>query len=109
LQDRSTDFEFLPIDVSLERCMRYFQTPPEIFVYAQVVNRYVSMEQPLAVYMRATPTLTSTLAVDGSATQDDQNNFVTGNNKIGLYTKFNNIGGPAGGNKASSIKLNAEL
>jgi len=25
LQDCSTDFEFLPIDVSLERCQRYFQ------------------------------------------------------------------------------------
>jgi hypothetical protein len=25
LQDRSTDFEFLPIDVSLGRCQRYFE------------------------------------------------------------------------------------
>jgi hypothetical protein len=25
LQDRSTDFEFLPIDVSLGRCFRYYQ------------------------------------------------------------------------------------
>jgi hypothetical protein len=25
LQDRSTDFEFLPIDVSLGRCQRYFR------------------------------------------------------------------------------------
>ena len=26
MQDRSTDFEFLPIDVSLGRCMRYYET-----------------------------------------------------------------------------------
>jgi hypothetical protein len=25
LQDRSTDFEFLPIDVSLGRCLRYYE------------------------------------------------------------------------------------
>ena len=26
MQDRSTDFEFLPIDVSLGRCQRYYQS-----------------------------------------------------------------------------------
>ena len=32
MQDRSTDFEFLPIDVSLGRCQRYYQ---KSFEYSQ--------------------------------------------------------------------------
>jgi len=34
LQDRSTDFEFLPYDVSLGRCRRYYyKTPTAIYLF----------------------------------------------------------------------------
>ena len=105
----ATDFEFLPIDVSLGRCQRYFQIPPTINIYAQVVSRYIGMESPLPVTMRATPTITNTFSLGGGATQTDQAVFNRGNNGIGFYTQFSGLGGNSGGNETVNLKLDAEL
>jgi hypothetical protein len=68
LQDRSTDFEFLPIDVSLGRCLRYFQT----FRGADVeicnggmtgATQFIGMVSYL-VEMRATPTFATNSGTD---------------------------------------------
>ena len=105
----ATDFEFLPIDVNLGRCQRYFQIPPTINIYAQVVSRYIGMESPLPVTMRATPTITNTFSLGGGATQTDQAVFNRGNNGIGFYTQFSGLGGNSGGNETVNLKLDAEL
>jgi hypothetical protein len=109
LQDRFTNFEFLPIDVSLGRCQRYYQIPPTTNIYAQVVNRYISSDQPLAVYMRATPTITNTFQIGAGATQTDQAVYNRGNNGYGFYTQFSVLGGLTGGNETVNVKLDAEL
>ena len=107
--EQASGFEFMPFDIDLERCLRYFQIPPTINVYAQVVSRYIGMEQPLAVYMRATPTITNTFSLGGGATQTDQAVYNRGNNGIGFYTQFSGLGGNTGGNETVNLKLDAEL
>jgi hypothetical protein len=63
LQDCSTDFEFLPIDVSLGRCLRYFQTFRGENVYICNGGMGSATSFVGAVYylvtMRATPTFTA--------------------------------------------------
>ena len=86
LQDGSTDFEFLPIDVSLGRCLRYFHriksgnssTGGIIGVGAQEGTTagyvYVSISPP----MRVVPTLTfSSLIVSDSVSFDNTANVGT--------------------------------
>jgi hypothetical protein len=107
--EQASGFEFMPFDIDLERCLRYFQIPPGINVYAQVVSRYIGSDQPLAVYMRATPTITNTFSLGGGATQTDQAVYNRGNNGIGLYTQFSGLGGNTGGNETVNLKLDAEL
>jgi hypothetical protein len=106
---QASGFEFMPFDIDLMRCQRYFQIPPGINVYAQVVSRYIGSDQPLAVYMRATPTITNTFSLGGGATQTDQAVYNRGNNGIGLYTQFSGLGGNTGGNETVNLKLDAEL
>jgi hypothetical protein len=60
LQDGSTDFEFLPIDVSLGRCQRYYQilsptNPQPIVQYQANFRSYV---QTFMTQMRTAPSLT---------------------------------------------------
>jgi hypothetical protein len=107
--EQASGFEFMPFDIDLMRCQRYFQIPPGINVYAQVVSRYIGSDQPLAVYMRATPTITNTFSLGGGATQTDQAVYNRGNNGIGLYTQFSGLGGNTGGNETVNLKLDAEL
>ena len=83
MQDGSTDFEFLPIDVSLARCQRYFRRIKSgnanaggivgLGVQTTTSNAYIytSVSPP----MRVTPTLTFTdlicsdsVSFDSSAT-----------------------------------------
>jgi len=66
LQDRSTDFEFLPIDVSLGRCQRYFATNNVgnnllgsfIFLSASFNTSEAFGGGSFPVFMRTTPTVT---------------------------------------------------
>ena len=66
MQDRSTDFEFLPIDVSLGRCQRYFQQITGGTMGVCWSTTGVSFGQAFPVTMRATPTsaLTALLTID---------------------------------------------
>jgi cytolysin (calcineurin-like family phosphatase) len=74
LQDRSTDFEFLPIDVSLGRCQRYFQIfgASDFFGTASQTNSVILFGH-FPVSMRVSPTATfpATGSIDGV--------YVTGN------------------------------
>jgi hypothetical protein len=63
LQDRSTDFEFLPIDVSLGRCQRYYNKITNVNAFLSGYNttdNYAVTTIGLAVTMRATPSATFT-------------------------------------------------
>jgi len=66
LQDCSTDFEFLPIDVSLGRCQRYFQVLDGSFCMHGTAGQAMANYYRNLVQMRASPTATRTTA--GSAT-----------------------------------------
>jgi hypothetical protein len=54
LQDCSTDFEFLPIDVSLGRCQRYFQII-QYSIGASYGTGSLQQYATLPTIMRATP------------------------------------------------------
>ena len=59
MQDRSTDFEFLPIDVSLGRCYRYYyQTVSSESIGVTCSATQASFKAKLPVTMRTTPALT---------------------------------------------------
>ena len=66
MQDRSTDFEFLPIDVSLGRCQRYFQQITGSSMGVIWSTSGINFGQAFPVTMRATPTsaLTALLTID---------------------------------------------
>jgi hypothetical protein len=70
LQDRSTDFEFLPIDVSLGRCRRYYAKIIADSVYNAIGSGFSGTTTLATAYikypvaMRASPTVSqSGLAV----------------------------------------------
>jgi hypothetical protein len=96
LQDRSTDFEFLPIDVSLGRCLRYFfDTGSAIndgsslggaFVFkafnANEAIAYNSFPSP----MRATPTI---ICSDSAGVTGKLHRVASGD--VGTNINFGNI------------------
>ena len=60
MQDRSTDFEFLPIDVNLGRCQRYAYQLGDIFLgKMRELDRARAGFYIFPVQMRATPTVPS--------------------------------------------------
>ena len=69
MQDCSTDFEFLPIDVSLGRCLRYAQKHPQKDSgggYKVIATGFTDSStlalcsiNPLLVEMRTTPSITN--------------------------------------------------
>jgi hypothetical protein len=65
----ATDFEFLPIDVSLGRCQRYFQKLTRLMVYLiNATNTARRCYVPRTVTMRATPTETGSPDAGGGTT-----------------------------------------
>ena len=59
----ASDFEFLPVDINLGRCQRYYQENDCVGAFLQgynLTNRYISNQINLPVTMRATPSLTTT-------------------------------------------------
>ena len=59
----ASEFEFLPVDVNLQRCQRYFYVHTSTASYYTGVNRgdaYNIYENTFPVTMRATPSLTET-------------------------------------------------
>jgi hypothetical protein len=94
LQDRSTDFEFLPIDVNLFRCLRYFQ---KSYSYAtapatatedgkrstsghagSTTTGYIEGDITFDVQMRSAPTMTG---YDGAGNSGKCNRLSTGVNR----------------------------
>jgi hypothetical protein len=110
LQDRSTDFEFLPIDVSLGRCLRYFHFLGGETAY-QGVNMcmWYNSTQCLGNYtypvtMRAFPTITKT------GTWENFNSSGTVGQTINadqITTKNAHIGGTSGSGGSGSGLLRA--
>jgi hypothetical protein len=79
----ASDFEFLPYDVNLLRCQRYYQdyTGENIYVMGQAYGTGASgLRQtfPLKVSMRASPTYTASSESDGGSNTDFA--FATTNN-----------------------------
>ena len=85
MQDGATDFEFLPIDVSLARCLRYYQEVSAGTVGVCWSTTSVDFGASFPVRMRAIPTiaLTSALVTDalglGSKSQSSSNVNLIGN------------------------------
>jgi hypothetical protein len=130
LQDRSTDFEFLPIDVSLGRCQRYY--------YGHAIGSdtykpigglsYYSSSQIIGFVhfpttMRTDPTLISTSGsdyyrIDRNSGQDYLNSLTitnNGKNMTGL-TNSTEASGTAGhsgwlytNSTSATVAFNAEL
>jgi hypothetical protein len=97
LQDRSTDFEFLPIDVSLARCLRYFYLHAnksigheEIGVGGYYTSSQVFCNFQFPVRMRTAPSLYLTTGTDyyvvyRNGATDNLNSFFSGN---ATFTQF---------------------
>ena len=106
----ASDFEFLPHDVNLNRCLRYFQEPANITIYGQIAGpRYISMETRFPVEMRADPTLTYDDLSGGSATFYVRQTIIRNNKGLFSYASFNSIGGATGNNTVINITVDAEL
>jgi hypothetical protein len=70
LQDCSTDFEFLPIDVSLGRCQRYFElivngANQSICTGSSYFDTNAYGVYKMTQFMRASPSLVQVLVTDG--------------------------------------------
>ena len=104
----ASDFEFLPVDVNLARCLRYFQIPEEITIRPQVVSRYINQEVRFPVQMRATPTLTQTFA-DTSAVSSSSSLQQRGNKGLVATFAYSSIGATTGRTLISGITATAEL
>jgi hypothetical protein len=81
LQDRSTDFEFLPIDVSLGRCQRYHQKRDIYTSNGGISPNWYVHSIYLSPFMRASPTLAKSSAHGsdtGNATSNTSGGVVTG-------------------------------
>ena len=130
MQDRSTDFEFLPIDVSLERCQRYYQliaqgVSSQIstgFAYnASQVNAYI----PLITTMRTLPSLDITTGTNFYRYTAIETNFnfsslvldATQSTRLVAIASGGGVSGLTGGsagflqatNASSYLALSAEL
>ena len=82
----ASDFEFLPYDVQLARCQRYYiqSINPGSTSYASP-NGYARGTYLFPVYMRATPTMTFVNGAGGGSKIGD------GINKDGFYTTYGSL------------------
>ena len=129
--DQATDFEFLPVDVQLIRCLRYFQhhTNPQTanneplgmgtYYSSSQVNAHIHMP----VQMRSSPTLTCTdvsdhFAIFRNGTHDAVNNWTRGESTERVVEIYNNsdVSGTAGhgcaistNNADAKMSFDAEL
>ena len=78
MQDCSTDFEFLPIDVSLARCHRYFElivngAQQGICMASSYVDTNAYGIYKMTQFMRTSPSLVQVLVTDGYIYGDGSN------------------------------------
>jgi len=128
----ASDFEFLPHDVNLQRCQRYYwqqissdsSTLRPVAVGSYIQNAYIEWITQFPVQMRATPSLVSPTVTNGyeiyrAAAADSFNEVLLGNSTQYMAFLYNNTqvsgtGGQAGSiycpnTYASSIAFSAEL
>jgi hypothetical protein len=85
----ATDFEHIPFDINLERCLRYFyrHTGSNAYYCAYSSNdAYNVYENMFHVQMRAAPTVTTTDGAGWSASNPTKNFFATYRSPAGNYT-----------------------
>ena len=101
----ATDFEFLPIDVSLGRCQRYYQilSPTKNMNIVQYQADYRALIQVFMTEMRAEPSFT--VDVYSPSFAFDGYNATT--NNINAYEAINYSVGTSYG--VQGVRLNAEL
>ena len=127
--DTASEFEFLPYDVNLARCHRYYysfikdETNEEIGCGGYYSASQIFVDIPLPVTMRANPTLDFTTGTDyygvyRNSAHDTFNSFTIGQSGINLVGLYNNseVSGTAGhagffrtNNASSSMAFVAEL
>ena len=128
----ASDFEFLPYDVNLQRCQRYYwqqissdsSTVRPVAVGSYIQNTYIEWTTQFPVQMRATPSLVSPTVTNGyeiyrAGAADSFNEVLLGNSTQYMAFLYNNTqvsgtGGQAGSiycpnTYASSIAFSAEL
>jgi len=105
----ASDFEFLPVDVNLQRCLRYYQKPSDISIYASSLSAYIGEETTFTSRMRATPTLSKTITMGGSAVRSDDNLIPRGGVGLRSYVRFTSAGSSTGRITFGSITADAEL
>jgi hypothetical protein len=105
----ASDFEFLPVDVNLQRCLRYYQKPSDISIYASSLSAYIGEEATFTSRMRATPTLSKTITMGGSAVRSDDNLIPRGGVGLRSYVRFTSAGSSTGRITFGSITADAEL
>ena len=85
--DTATDFEFVPYDIELMRCMRYYETG--IYKFRQFVtdsNEYVDPTVIFKVNKRVTPTcVINTINNSGISYENDNNQISTDSFKPGSF------------------------
>ena len=125
----ASDFEFLPYDVNLQRCQRYYysfiknENNEEIGCGGYYSSSQIFVDIPFPVTMRANPTLDFTSGTDyygvyRNGAHDTFNSFTIGQSGINLVGLYNNseVSGTAGhagffrtNNASSSMAFNSEL
>ena len=105
----ASDFEFLPYDMNLQRCLRYYQEPNYIFMYNMgIYNKYMVDALNFPVVMRASPTMSATFTTF-SATVTDELVAARGPGGFYFYSYFTGGASATSRNQASSITADAEL
>jgi hypothetical protein len=89
LQDRSTDFEFLPFDVSLSRCERYYRQCTNNIGVGSNTTQFTGMFDHLN--MRATPSYSVALA-NTSMTDFYNSNPVSSGTTLTINQSSNSVG-----------------
>jgi hypothetical protein len=105
----ASDFEFLPVDVNLQRCQRYYYEPPAINIYQMGINsKYIIENLNFPVEMRATPTMTETFSATSAGVADEN---VSPRDTRGylFYTNFSSGAAATSRNVADDITADAEL
>ena len=125
----ATDFEFLPVDVNLARCFRYYylhvsgavNLPIGVGGYYSSTQIFMNIQPP--VQMRTSPTLTITTGTDyyrmfRNSGNDSFNSFTLNNSQKNMVNLYNDseVSGTVGhaglfetNNASASIALNSEL
>jgi len=115
----ASDFEFLPYDVQLQRCQRYYQTISKMAGYSGPTTSGLQCSIAYPIQMRATPTISqsSVFRFDDAATAFTQSStgiILGSTNNTGTIINITNITvnatfRPHGKANTATLNLNSEL